>query len=141
MMFFLAVIGLILLELIIQPLIHLVGGHVLFLPIFILIAGAYGRWYEWGIYIASLAFVSFFISFSPLFFLMLLAGSFGLAYIFDQWVNETWFRFGIVSVVLILIITIPFLFYEHHLSFPIFGSIILNVFILGILFLSERKQI
>lgn len=140
-MFLLAVGGLILLELIIQPLIHLGGGHILFLPIFILTAGAYARWYEWAIYVAALVIVSFFISFSPLFFLMLLAGSFALAYIFDQWVSATWFRYGIASLVLTLIITMPFLFYDRHLSIPIFGSIILNVFILGILFLSEKKRI
>lgn len=139
-MLLIAIAGLILLELIIQPLIHMGGGHVLILPIFMLMAGAYRRWYIWAIYLVALMFISFFIPISPLVLTLLVAASYGLSIVFSHFVSETWIQYGLISSVLALIITIPIFLQEHHLSFPIFGSIILNMLILGTLFWGESKR-
>jgi hypothetical protein len=137
---FLIIAGLILLEVILQPLVHIGYSYVFFLPVLIMTAGAHSRWYEWVTYVASLSFVAFYIPYSPLLLFFTIGGSYGLSRIFSQWSEDAAIRFGILSSLMTLLLSANYFLTLGIFSYHLVITIILNLMVLGVWFLFQRKK-
>ena len=128
------ILGLIFFDIVFQPLFHLWQGGTFILPVLILASGAYGRWYAWSLFIFALCAAAFFVPVSPLFLIGVMAISYGMHFIFTEWINETWLKFALLSLVISIATVISSLVYHQGLSLHIIGSIILSVSVLGVWF-------
>jgi hypothetical protein len=138
---FIIIAGLILLEVTIQPLVHFGQSYAFFLPILIMAAGAHSRWQEWITYIASLSFVSFFVPYSPLLLFLIIGGSYGLSRVFSQWAEVPLLRFGILSSIMILLISANYFLTLGVLTYHLVITLILNLLVLGLWFLFRGKRV